>query len=543
MLRESFHPDFLRDGLDRERFFDKLWMQVPKRPFLRRVIDAEQKALRQGDVPLFTTRPDSRRLWSSGGEILDDFFTESATELIGRRLGSFGARDLGKQQWLIRASIAIVSSQDPARDARRRTVPQRGRPASELRPSLLRLATAIGTHLGQSAIEDGESVQWLSLVPGRQGVYKVGAVGTDLYAGLAGVALFLAQLGHLTGDAAANRLAEKSCGTLLRRLRDEAGAEGSIGAFEGRAGAVYTLSHLAALWSRPALLDDALRLALPLADRIADDEALDVIDGSAGCALALATLHRLRPSRELLAILESCGERLVDRAVQAPQGVGWRTTGESEEPMTGFSHGASGIAAALFELWALSGREAFRDAARQGLAYEGSLFSAEHGNWPDLRVATGRFDQVNWCHGAPGIGLARTLAARHEDTPEIRAHLDAAVSTTLARGFGRNHSLCHGDLGNVDFLLEANALRPDPRLHAEIDRLAAGIAADVETGGWRCGLPMAVETPGLMTGLAGIGYGLLRLASPDRVPSVLALEPPRSARRAVRRQARRRTRG
>ena len=38
--------------------------------------------------------------------------------------------------------------------------------------------------------------------------------------------------------------------------------------------------------------------------------------------------------------------------------------------------------------------------------------------------------------------------------------------------------------------------------------------------------PSGVETPGLMTGLAGIGYGLLRLAEPRRTPSVLALEPP-----------------
>jgi len=29
-----------------------------------------------------------------------------------------------------------------------------------------------------------------------------------------------------------------------------------------------------------------------------------------------------------------------------------------------------------------------------------------------------------------------------------------------------------------------------------------------------------------MIGLAGIGYGLLRLAEPTRVPSVLVLEPP-----------------
>jgi lantibiotic modifying enzyme len=32
-----------------------------------------------------------------------------------------------------------------------------------------------------------------------------------------------------------------------------------------------------------------------------------------------------------------------------------------------------------------------------------------------------------------------------------------------------------------------------------------------------------------MTGLAGIGYGLLRLAALARVPSVLTLEGPRSA--------------
>lgn len=31
-----------------------------------------------------------------------------------------------------------------------------------------------------------------------------------------------------------------------------------------------------------------------------------------------------------------------------------------------------------------------------------------------------------------------------------------------------------------------------------------------------------------MTGLAGIGYGLLRLADPQRVPSVLLLELPLS---------------
>ena len=48
--------------------------------------------------------------------------------------------------------------------------------------------------------------------------------------------------------------------------------------------------------------------------------------------------------------------------------------------------------------------------------------------------------------------------------------------------------------------------------------------------GWLCGVALGVETPGLMTGLAGIGYGLLRLADPHRVPDLLTVEPPVAAR-------------
>ena len=62
--------------------------------------------------------------------------------------------------------------------------------------------------------------------------------------------------------------------------------------------------------------------------------------------------------------------------------------------------------------------------------------------------------------------------------------------------------------------------------HERARRTAARVAASLERHGPRCGLPLGVESPGLMTGLAGIGYGLLRLAAPEAVPSVLCLEPP-----------------
>jgi lantibiotic modifying enzyme len=114
----------------------------------------------------------------------------------------------------------------------------------------------------------------------------------------------------------------------------------------------------------------------------------------------------------------------------------------------------------------------------------------------------------------------------HLDDATIRGEIGTALATTLAEGFGQNHTLCHGDLGNLDFVMQAAEGLGDPRWRLEADRRAARILEGIDRQGWLCGVPLKVESPGLMTGLAGIGYGLLRLAEPTRLPSVLVLEPP-----------------
>ena len=78
----------------------------------------------------------------------------------------------------------------------------------------------------------------------------------------------------------------------------------------------------------------------------------------------------------------------------------------------------------------------------------------------------------------------------------------------------------------MELLLQAakrfDALNWDDAVHEK----TASILRRIDRHGWRCGVPLHLETPGLMTGLAGIGYGLLRLADPMRTPSVLLMEPP-----------------
>jgi lantibiotic modifying enzyme len=206
----------------------------------------------------------------------------------------------------------------------------------------------------------------------------------------------------------------------------------------------------------------------------------------------------------------------------------------AEKPLTGFSHGAAGIAHALLELAAVTGDERYRKTAFDAFAYERSVFSEAEGNWPDFREERAQSEEdiegdvfmVAWCHGAPGVGLGRLRAFEQTGDQRLRDEIDVALKTTFERGFGLNHSLCHGDLGNLEFLIEAGRTLNDSALLSEVGRVTDSILNSIDAYGWMCGTPRGIETPGLMTGLAGIGYELLRLAAPERVPSVLLLAPP-----------------
>jgi type 2 lantibiotic biosynthesis protein LanM len=309
----------------------------------------------------------------------------------------------------------------------------------------------------------------------------------------------------------------------------------SIGGLTGWGGLLYTLTHLGMLRDQPALLAEAEAIVEGLPALIEQDELLGVTAGAAGCIGSLLNLYSSLPSNRVLAVAVQCGDRLLARAQSMGDGIAWGIAAAGTTPLAGFSHGAAGIAWALLKLAGLTGEERFRTAARAAITYERGLFAPEAGNWPDLRELTSSRQDVDyrqprfltaWCHGAPGIGLARLCSLPYLDDGEIREAIATALQTTLAHGFGANHSLCHGDLGNLEFLLQASQVLDQPRWRAELERIVAVILESISRDGWLCGTPLGVESPGLMTGLAGIGYGLLRLAEPIRIPSILVLESP-----------------
>ncbi len=532
LFQESFHPDVLRHQADRACIFDRLQDAAADRPALNKLIPAERSDLQRGDIPLFTTRPASRHLWTSTGQIVENYFAESGIALVERRLLQLSEKDLERQLWIVRASIATLDSHlEGPKIKTQRAGSGSPNGTGVTPPQLILAARAVGDRLQELAFGGHDDAAWIGLVPTDERTWSLSPLGPDLYDGLPGVILFLAHLGSVTGERRYSTLAESALTTLRRqieRIRDS----GAIGGFNGWGGIVYALAHLGAIWGDPSIFSEAEGLLRPVPELIGRDKALDVIGGSAGCALALRSLYKFRPSPRILEIARACGEHLVGSAQPAEQGIGWMCGGTAASPLTGFAHGNAGIAYALLELAQMTGEPRFEKTALRALDYERSIFSPERGNWPDLRSnATAGF-AASWCHGAPGIGLSRLCSLRHINDPLLDGEINVALSTTAAQGFGGNHTLCHGDLGNADILLQAaeTLRRPDWRVAA--NQAVAAVVHSIRENGWICGNPLGVESPGLMTGLAGIGYAFLRFADPARIPSVLSLEPPVSCQAA-----------
>jgi hypothetical protein len=114
---------------------------------------------------------------------------------------------------------------------------------------------------------------------------------------------------------------------------------------------------------------------------------------------------------------------------------------------------------------------------------------------------------LGWGAGAAGLAIAGG-----DVDPLLR---DRPVLADL--------SLCHGELGIAEALTVLAGR--DDRVAATRRRRAGLILDAYGRYGAVCGTPGGVTSPGLLTGLAGIGYGLLRLGFADRVPSALLLQP------------------
>jgi type 2 lantibiotic biosynthesis protein LanM len=391
-------------------------------------------------------------------------------------------------------------------------------------------ADAIAHQIHQMAMpQPGEAVGWMIMQhhPDHD-LYRLEPAGYSLYDGDIGMAIFLAAHAALTGNETSRRLAIAALGPTRSAIAHHgawlAGHLG-LGGASGLGSVMYALPHLATWLEAPFLLDEARQVAaLVTPEAVAADDVLDPIGGSAGAVLGLLAVHAATGDEASLAAARICGDHLLTtRQVSAHGSRAWPTL--AGRLLTGFSHGAAGIAFALDRLARATGDHRYREAADEGLAYERAMFRPDVGNWPDLRFLEETGGEPTfmsaWCHGAPGIGLARLGMG----TDPVA--IESALAATRALGSGGLDHLCCGAFGRIELLVEAGDRLDRPVLREEAEQLAREVLARREANGFFRifgEVPGDAYSPGFHRGTAGIGYALLRLAHPGKLPSVLLWE-------------------
>ncbi len=489
LLRESYHPDVLQDGLDRDRFFDRLWVESRNRPALRRVAPHEQEALHRADVPAFYGVVGTRSLVSDMGHELPDFFGESGYYRVVERVRGLDERDLARQLRAVRGAMSTLVEPTAGEDGAPPlvAVPAHGGPAPfgavsapAGDPPFLEAALAIADRLAETALHGRDSAAWIT-VARRPTHANVAVTLYDLYSGLPGVLLFLDALRAVDGRDRHAALRRRAHAALRDVLENGGTMVREVGAFGGLGGTLPALD--AAADQDPVLAALRTRVVDRIAERIREETSTGVFDGLAGAVVCLLARTGGEDGARRIALALAAVERILE--VHAPDAA-------PAELRQTFVHGNAGVAWALLRAAAATGDEGLRRPGLELLEHARACGAAPLDLLPALAEAA-RGGDAEW-----------TEAARWAAADVLRAPRPA------------HHALDGGILGALEALSLVPALLPDGA-GAALDALAAEVAEEVAAGRWRCGSPLGFEGPGLMEGLAGIGLALLRRARPDVV--------------------------
>ncbi|MGW7091528.1 type 2 lanthipeptide synthetase LanM family protein [Streptomyces sp. NPDC054874] len=525
LLDESTHPDLMRDATERHQVLSLLRTPLLGMPALPGVEDEEVAELWSGDVPVFGTRPGGTELWSGTGRTVPgqpggDPVGPTGLARVEAKVRAMDTVDRQDQERIIRAAMVSTSPEPPHRAApggRSRSAATAPEPEQ-----LLSAARSVGDQLVSLAYRHERRTNWIGLELLGERYWRLTPMAADLAGGYTGPALFLAQLAALTG---ASRYAEAAREALtpapglldaLHGRADELGSLGS-GAFAGLGGIAYALTEVGTLLGDREVLDQAgpaVRLSCAAS---AAEDGYGVRGGAAGGLVSLLAVHRATGRPEAWRGAERCAERIA--AAPLPDA-------------GGFADGAAGIGWALLRFAGAGGDARHRSAGLEALrratagANRVTTAGAPHGaagpaHETAAETAAGAAAGPAWCDGVAGIALAIADSPDALADPELSGWLAARSGELAGIGPLADDSLCHGESGLLE-LLGHSAL---PAARPAWIRRAGTLLASADRAGPQCGTPGRVPHPGLLTGLSGIGHGLLRAGFPDRIGSALLLRP------------------
>lgn len=502
MLQSTYHPDYMRNSLDRESVLENIWAQ----PFLHKeVIISEYEDLMDNDIPIFFNYTNSCDLIDSKGNIYKNFFKETGFVKMKQNLIKMNNDEIEKQISVIlvstgnykpknQSSISTIKLKDSSNDVTPR-----------INDIFIKKAEEIGELILESAInsEDNKTISWLTVNADPIQTWKIERIPGDLYDGLAGLVVFYYNLYKCTKNIKYRHL----CDVLIQSAKDRlAITDLNYSCIAGKSSLLYPVIQIftdEGDSQYKEYIDNAIN---EFCTHLNEDTSYDWIQGSPSFLQLIMNLYTEIGEVEYLNSSIRIGNHLLKQLKKS-----------NEKLIGGFAHGASSIAYVLMRLGHLSKKEIFTKKAIELLRYDQSFYRQDKGGWLDARDTTPTFKNF-WCHGSIGIGLSRIKIKDFYSDFQIDQEINTALETTLNSYYVNDDTLCHGNMGKTELFLNMYQQSKEKKYLELSENVALTI---IRTGEYQSRSIKGFPAIGLFTGLSGIGYQLLRISNPEKVPSLL----------------------
>ena len=270
IMDASLLPQALEDGIARELSLCRLFKDWSGAPTHARVIAEEIEALRDFDIPLFRSKPDTRSLYSSSGACLGPYFASTAFESLCARLSSVEVFDIELHTDILMSSIETGAAGPAGLSVPRVATAPHG----EGDVKLPTVARDIAGSILDSHVLDRETPNWLGLVydPVNR-VQVLRELRRDLLTGTLGLACTFAEVFQVTGERELAQMAQVVCDRIPDFGCETMMQKPGLARFFGKNAAAYTLAHCGAALENGSLQERASTMLAAQADGLGQDLA------------------------------------------------------------------------------------------------------------------------------------------------------------------------------------------------------------------------------------------------------------------------------
>ncbi|MGG1220789.1 type 2 lanthipeptide synthetase LanM [Priestia endophytica] len=503
------HPTYMHNEERIQNIFRKLYPNKGITEAEESRINCEIQALWQHDVPYFTQHINSYNLMANENKEIKGYFKNTPISIVEKRINNLCEDDLKRQ-------LAYI-------DLSMKTLP---REATNKRHFVshhtkFNCAEYVRRSLNDElklAIHDDNTVTWMCHEVDEKNKIKLSPLSYSLYDSL-GLLINLLSFYKVTKEDIYLEYAKKGLyGVLSVYPYEELIKANTISVFNGAGGYLYVLEQFYSIEQDDYYMELMNKITNHMMKNNSEIKEMDYTSGTSGIIFLFYRLYQQHHDNLFQKAAIYFGEQLMESYQRR------------NLTLNGLAHGYAGISMAFSALYSLTSEKKYLDLLKDAIDNENSHFNLEQGNWSDLRDGHKTKDPLFWCHGAPGIGLARlnVLQIIKDIDPSleetIKRDLNYAVKKIVKDGFRGelDDSLCHGKSGNLDILIEINQYLKDEQIALFTQEQVEELKLRVQDGNYRSGAASKLPINNFMLGVYGLDYIFMRIEHPQ-LPSILNL--------------------